>query len=79
MMMEPSDPIFQLFHRYNKLVRRELVKPLNCKTCDSTLVTGVSDKDELLLKCYTCDSSIVPGLTLLSQVNAVVKEHFIDD
>ena len=77
-MMEPSDPTFRLFHRYNKLVRRNLVQPLKCGACDNELVTGLGDNDELVLKCFSCDSSTVPGLGTLGKVEAVVKEHFVD-
>lgn len=76
--MEP-DPVFRLFHRYNKLVRRDLVQPLTCGVCDTPLITGVGKEDELVLKCYSCGSSLVPGLATLGRVEAVVKEHFVDD
>lgn len=78
-MIEPGQPIFRLFHRYNKLVRRGLVKPLACKTCSSLLTTALGDNDELVLKCFVCDSSTVPGLATISDVRAVVTEHFEDE
>lgn len=78
MMMEPSDEIFRLFHRYNKLVRRGLAKPLTCTVCDTRLITALDDEDELVLKCFTCASSTRPGLARLGNVRAVVTEHFVE-
>lgn len=74
-----QDPLFKKFHRYNKLVRRQLVKPLECGVCNQELITGFGEQDILVLKCFICDTDIVPGLETISRVDAVVKEHFIDD
>lgn len=68
-----------MFHRYNKLVRRQMVKPLECEVCGLELITGLGDDDELVLKCFMCDTNIVPGVGTLDRVNAVVKEHFLDE
>ncbi len=76
MMTEPSDPLFQLFHRYNKLVRRGLVQPLMCKTCAVPYVTAVDKNDELVLKCFSCSSVVTPGIGTIGNVRAVVMEHF---
>lgn len=74
-----QDPIFKSFHRYNKLVKRNMVKPLECDICHQELTTAFGEDDELVLKCFSCDTDIVPGLETISRVDAVVKEHFIDD
>ena len=76
-----DENIFALFHAYNKLVRRGLVKPLTCQ-CGGNMVTGLRkhtmiDEDELVLDCYDCGSVTVPGEATLDDVRAVVKEHFI--
>jgi hypothetical protein len=76
--MIEKDPLFTMFHRYNKLVRRQMVKPLECGACGSILSTGLGEDDELVLNCFACDSTRVPGLATIDRVNAVVKEHFID-
>jgi hypothetical protein len=79
-MTEPTDPNFKLFHRYNKLVRRGLVKTLDCKTCGTPFITAVNDEDDsLILRCLACPSDITPGLGTISQVRAVVTEHFVDE
>jgi len=79
MMMEPGDPLFKMFHRYNKLVRRGLVQPLKCRTCATPFVTGINGDDELVLRCLACDTTTVPGITTIGNVRAVVKEHFSED
>lgn len=71
--------MFAMFHRYNKLVRRGLVQPLNCKTCATPYITAVGPDEELVLRCYVCPSDVKPGLDTLSKVRAVVTEHFVDD
>lgn len=77
-MME-KDPLFVMFHRYNKLVRRQMVKPLECPVCSFGLITGLGENDELVLQCFQCDTTRTPGLATIDRVNAVVKEHFVDD
>lgn len=78
-MMEPNSEEFRLFHRYNKLVRRQMVKPLTCAVCDTPLITALGPEDELVLECIGCDTAIAPGVGTIDKVRAVVKEHFIDD
>lgn len=77
--MEPSDETFRLFHRYNKLVRRGLTKPLACNRCATNYIVAVGDDDKLILRCLTCNSKVVPGIGTIANVDAVVKEHFLDD
>lgn len=79
MANEQSDPIFHMFHRYNKLVRRNLVQPLSCKTCETDLITGLGKDDTLVLKCMFCQSTTTPGGETLSRVRAVVSEHFMEN
>ncbi len=79
MMTEPSDELFKLFHRYNKLVRRDLVKPLTCKTCGVPYITGLNSKDELILRCLGCPADVTPGIGTISTVRAVVTEHFLNE
>lgn len=79
MMTEPGDPLFRLFHRYNKLVRRGLVQPLVCSTCEFAYITGADKEDELVLKCFVCDKVVKPGITTIGNVRAVVTEHFMEE
>jgi hypothetical protein len=78
-IMIEQDVVFKMFHRYNKLVRRNMAKPLTCEICKSELFTALNEDDELVLRCLGCDNDIVPGLGTISRVEAVVKEHFVDD
>lgn len=66
---------FQTFHKYNRLVRRGLVKPLTCPVCETEYVLRVSEHDDPVLQCFPCDSLTQPGLNLWNNVQAVVKEH----
>lgn len=77
--MEPSDPIFKLYHRYNKLVRRGLASPLLCKSCETPVITGLGENDALVLKCLMCKSVVMPGIGSIQDVRAVVTEFFLDD
>jgi hypothetical protein len=79
MMMEPGDALFRLFHRYNKLVRRGLVRPLVCKSCATPYITAVDGDDELILRCLACPSDVTPGIDTIGKVRAVVTEHFLDE
>lgn len=73
-----QDETFRIFHRYNKLVRRQLVQPLQC-SCGQSLITGFDKNDDLILKCLSCGSNKSPGLGTVEKVRAVVKEHFLED
>lgn len=73
-----TDPTFELFHKYNKLVRRQLARPLICQKCEGFLVTQQDKNGDLVLKCYACNSVISPGLGMIGNIRAVVKEHFSD-
>ena len=66
----------QTFHKYNRLVKRGLVRPLACPHCDTTYVLRATDEGEPRLQCLGCNSLITPGLETYRQVQAVVKEHF---
>lgn len=74
--MIEQDEVFNLFHRYNKLVRRGMTKPLQCKHCGEGLYTSLGEDDVLVLICYGCDSETLPGIGQIDGVRAVVKEHF---
>ena len=77
-MIEDLD-LFRSFHRYNKLVRRQLVKSLDCKTCGTPYITAADSHDDLILRCLVCAADVSPGLDTISRVRAVVSEHFIDE
>jgi hypothetical protein len=71
-----TENLFNLFHRYSRLVRRQLVKPLVCSVCHNVYITGLDENDELVLNCLVCDTSVKPGENTIANVRAVVKEHF---
>lgn len=68
---------YQTFHKYNRLVRRGLTKPLCCPHCDNefTLRLGKEDKPEL--QCFNCNTLTLPGKNLYDRVRSVVREHFV--
>lgn len=66
---------YQTFHKYNRLVRRGLTKPLT-HSCGQEFVLAIGDDEKPVLKCYGCSTTTYPGLTMFSDIRAVVKEHF---
>lgn len=70
------DDIWQVFHSYQNLADVGAVRPLTCPDCGGRLVTQLY-KNDLGLWCPACDHYLVPGLTLIDQVYAVVREHYI--
>lgn len=71
-----SDEIFDLFHKYNRLVRREMAKPLMCWRCRAGLVTSLDKNDELVLICYLCGAEVAPGTALIDQVRKTVVSYY---
>lgn len=64
---------FQIFHRYNKLVRRGLTKPINCN-CGHEYAL-MNDDGEPALRCWYCNTLTHPGKGLYDELVAVVNEH----
>lgn len=62
------------FHKYNKLVRRGLTKPLTHRCGEEYTLRATEDGDPVL-QCLNCQSLIQPGLNIYDQIRAVVKEH----
>ena len=77
-MMNPN--IWVVFHKYNQLVRRDIVPPLTCDLCGSQVVTRWRDLDDpnLYLWCYTCNGFFTPGPALMVRVRAIVEEFFVE-
>lgn len=65
----------QMFHLYNRLVRRNLVKPLVCQ-CETVYVLRATEDGDPVLQCFGCNSLVQPGIAMYDQVVAVVKEHY---
>lgn len=68
---------FQVFHKYNRLVRRGLAEPLLCPNDDNRLVVAIGEDDEPMLHCYFCDTNIKPGLRLYERIRAIVSEYYV--
>jgi ribosomal protein L44E len=73
-----EEELFKLFHKYNKLVRRQLIQPLKCSSCGFPYITALGGNDELVLECTVCETQTTPGLATIGNVRAVVKEHFLE-
>lgn len=71
-----DDNLFHLFHNYNNLVLAGKAKAIRCPNDNSVIIIG-HDKGELRLVCYVCDMRATPGLDTISNVSAVVKEHYL--
>jgi hypothetical protein len=67
----------QTFHRYNRLVRRGLTRPLLCPHCEQEYTLRATEDAEPVLQCFNCDSWVQPGLGLYDKIKAVVKEHYV--
>lgn len=66
----------QTFHRYNKLVRRGIVKAITCPSCGYEYILRATEDGDPVLECMTCSIRLQPGLRLYSDILSVVKEHF---
>lgn len=66
----------QEFHKYNRLVRRAMVEPLMCESCEFPLTTLATEDAEPVLKCYSCGSLIQPGLKMYERICAVNREWY---
>lgn len=68
----------QLFHKYNRLVRRGLAPPLLCTYCHTQLITRLGKLDSVRLWCYTCQTYTIPGEQTCDDIRAIVGEHYIE-
>lgn len=68
---------FQVFHRYNRLVRRGIAAPLVCQYCGEPLSLELGENDGPVLRCYLCNVLTFPGKNLYDRVKAIVSEHFV--
>lgn len=67
---------FQVFHDYNRLVRRGLVPPLTCGHCGTEYAIRLGVDDQPELQCFMCDSRTRPGQAYYDKVVSVVNKHF---
>lgn len=66
----------QYFHKYNRLVRRGVTKPLACPQCGHEYTLRATESAEPVLQCSWCNSLVQPGLNMYNNVVAVVKEFY---
>jgi hypothetical protein len=71
-----EDNLFITFHRYKRLVEDGKARAIRCPNDNSVVIIG-HDDGELRLVCYVCNIRVTPGLSLIQQVQAVVKEHYL--
>lgn len=68
---------WQVFHRYNELVKEGKAKQLTCPDCQGNLVTKADKNDNPMLHCFACDTNIRLGLDAYGQIRAVVSEFYV--
>jgi len=73
--MEIDERDFRLYHRYRRLVRRGIVKPLT-HDCGGEYYTSLDHDDRLVLKCPIDDATVYPGLQLEEKVRTAVERYF---
>jgi len=68
---------WEVFHRYNELVKQSKAKQLACPDCGGNLVTKADEKTNPMLYCFACDTNIRPGLDVYGQIRSVVSEFYV--
>lgn len=69
--MERDDD-FWYYHRYRRLVRRNLVAPLQ-HTCGGEYYSSLGKQDEFVLVCPEDGQVVVPGLKVMDKIKSTVK------
>lgn len=64
------------FHKYNRLVKRDLVDPLACQVCDFPLVSRATEDGEPLLQCVICNVITQPGLKIYERIRLINQEFY---
>ena len=52
---------FEILHKYNRLVRRDLAEPIVCGRDATVYTIRRNDGETPSLHCYTCDSDYYPS------------------
>ena len=65
---------FEVLHKYNKLVRREMAEPLTCEQDGWDYTVRLGDDGEPVLKCYACGGRLTPGEKMYAEIQRVVEE-----
>jgi hypothetical protein len=64
-----------VFHNYNKLVRRNLVEPIECE-CGNELTIRADAEGEPYFECFYCNSKTIPGERFYLEIRGVVNGVF---
>lgn len=67
---------FQIFRKYEKLVRRGIAKPLTCSRCNNEMKTVFGERDEPRLYCAFCNTLLRPTRNVYDDIVAQVREFF---
>lgn len=65
---------FDILHKYNRLVRRDLAEPLTCTDGFEYTVKLGPDGDPVL-HCYLCGGRLTPGEKMYAELLEVVEER----
>lgn len=76
-----DDDIFQVFHRYKRIVRRGMVPKnlLECDSCGTERVTRLGKDDSLVLWCPGDDTETIPGQDFIRAIRGVVGEWYVEE
>lgn len=66
---------FEILHKYNKLVRRELAHPIVCGKDGWEYVVRHNDGVTPLLRCYYCGGTLTPGDKMYAEWQRIVEER----
>lgn len=70
---------WELVHKYNRLVRREIAEPIRCPDCQSEYVSRLGPEDEPVLHCILCDRRLIIGQRVYDKMRAVVTQYFSEE
>lgn len=64
---------FELLHKYNTLVRRDLAPPLMCSRDGFDLTVRLNDGVTPVLKCYMCGGKTFLGEKAYEDIEEIVR------
>ena len=65
---------FELLHKYNTLVRRDMAPALRCERDGMEYVVRYNDGTNPILKCYSCGGIVTPGEKMYNELQEIVEE-----
>lgn len=67
-----------IVHNYRRCVEAGHAAALSCPECENILNPSPDSDGEPIFKCYYCSITYDPGLNVWDNMQAVVKEWYID-